>query len=289
MSIGKSREFEPSVLPAGKLAAAIRAALDTASLSSEPKDPQLYMDRRLADKSQQSLAGLALSEIDGICDLAEPKLSIRTGVGTPDIDWHYIGVYGGEPGLASVNVVAPTGAAAERMLDAFMEATGLVPHVVPPADDDELTEIQAPSAATRHVAPDPGDPRLRAFIAHRFAPENEAAALALQRFLDLLNVEVLTGRSYEPRSVSEKVSDRLAGLDFLVLIVGLDGESLWTRDEIATARAGGVYVVPLVAEGALFAGGLFGDLEYISYSPGHIGDAFLSVLEAVVFVRRARS
>jgi len=61
---------------------------------------------------------------------------------------------------------------------------------------------------------------------------------------------------------------------------------MWTRDEIGTARAAGAVVIPIVAEGAEFARGLFGDLEYISFAPDHIADSFIPLLEAVIYVRR---
>ena len=88
-----------------------------------------------------------------------------------------------------------------------------------------------------------------------------AQGVHIPGYQKLENVEVLTGRSYEPRPVHEKVADRLAGLDLLVLIVGVDGESEWGRDEISTARARGAAVIPIVTEGSKFEAGLFGDLE----------------------------
>ena len=75
-------------------------------------------------------------------------------------------------------------------------------------------------------------------------------------------------------------------MDFLVLLIGQDGESPWTRDEIATARATGVPVIPIVSEGSSFEPGLFGDLEYITIMVGHVGDAFLPLMEAITYIRR---
>jgi 1-acyl-sn-glycerol-3-phosphate acyltransferase len=77
-------------------------------------------------------------------------------------------------------------------------------------------------------------------------------------------------------------------VDFLVLLIALDGESPWTRDEISTARNLGALVVPIVIDGATFAPGLFGDLEYITVAPGHVGDAFIPLLEALTYIRRRR-
>lgn len=63
---------------------------------------------------------------------------------------------------------------------------------------------------------------------------------------------------------------------------------MWTRDEVATAHSAGAYITPVVEEGADFAVGLLGDIGYITFGPGHIGDAFLSIAEAVEYVRRVK-
>src|SRR5207247_9047167 len=61
-------------------------------------------------------------------------------------------------------------------------------------------------------------PRLRCFLSYRFGDANELMALRVQRFLALLGVEVVTGQSYEPRRVSDKIAERLTQeLDFVVL------------------------------------------------------------------------
>ena len=133
------------------------------------------------------------------------------------------------------------------------------------------------------------DQTLRCFLSYRFAPETEILSLNLQRFLALLDVEVVTGTSYEPRRISDKVVDRLAGpLDFLILLISKGGESLWTRDEIATANQRGLAIIPIVESGAEFEPGIFGDIETIPFETGHIGDAFLKLLEAINFLRRQR-
>jgi hypothetical protein len=112
-------------------------------------------------------------------------------------------------------------------------------------------------------------------------------ALPIQRFLALLDVEVITGMAYEPRRISDKVRDRLAErLDFVILLVCESGESPWTRDEIATARERDIAIVPIVQSGASFESGMFGDIEQIPFAAGHVGDVFLKLLEAVNFLRR---
>jgi hypothetical protein len=42
----------------------------------------------------------------------------------------------------------------------------------------------------------------------------------------------------------------------------------------------------LVEDGARFAQGVFGDLEYIPFAPDHIGDAFIKLMEGIAYIRR---
>jgi hypothetical protein len=71
---------------------------------------------------------------------------------------------------------------------------------------------------------------LRCFLSYRFTPDNEDSARKLKDFLTLLGIEVVTGTTNEPRPLSQKVMERLKDdLDFVVLLIGHDGESHWTR------------------------------------------------------------
>ena len=292
MSISKSTAFDPVVLPAGRLGMGIKAAIEAAGLLDPDHVATVSVDRTLADGSEEQRRDVPIADIDSICDLSEKGLSIRSSIGNPDTSWHYVAVYGGKPG--SIHTQTPTAGVGEQMTQALMAAAGLARYVEPPAlgtlaavSPNDAPASDVTSSLPTAPASAASGPRLRAFLSYRFGgPENEAAAGVIQRFLELENVEVLTGRSYEPRPLHEKVADRLAGLDFLVLIVGLDGESAWTRDEIGTARALGRAVIPIVTDGAKFEAGLFGDLEYITVAPAHIGDAMLPLLEALTYIRR---
>jgi hypothetical protein len=130
---------------------------------------------------------------------------------------------------------------------------------------------------------------LRCFLSYRFTESNEIVALKIQQFLTLLNVDVLSGATYEPRQVSEKVLSRLREpLDLIILLIMSNGESMWTRDEIGTAIHRGIALVPLVEKGAKFESGLFADVEHVEFAAGHVGDTFLKLLQAVHFVREQK-
>jgi hypothetical protein len=257
--------------------------------------------RVLADSSRESSQNLKPSDLDTICDLGERGLLVNIGWGSS----FQVSIFGGPLGYAEVRATAPEAAGAQSIIDAFMSASGLQPYVpdeaawddTPPPQagplllDDSasamnelarrIDRLEAPGAITAR-------PRLRAFLSYRFSDEAaQVLAARLQRFLNVLDTDVVSGVEYEPRPVSQKVAGRLSsGIDFVVLIVSSTGESPWTRDEIATANALGVPIVPLVEEGSTMAPGIFGDLEYIQFRPSHIDDCFMALAEAVAYVRR---
>lgn len=124
------------------------------------------------------------------------------------------------------------------------------------------------------------------FLSYRFHVRGKALALELSRFLSLLNIKVVSGLGYEPRRVTEKVLNRLkSGHDFFVYLITKDGESTWTRDELAVAFGEGVPVIILVECGAEIGKGLLGDWEYIEFDGDHIGDTFIAILEALDYMK----
>ena len=132
--------------------------------------------------------------------------------------------------------------------------------------------------------------QLSCFVSYRFNNETKPIVLELSRFLTLLNINVVTGMGYEPRKITDKVSDRLkSGHDFLIYLISRDGESTWTRDELIMSASSGMPIVVLIEKGSCFEKGILGDLEYVEFESGHIGDTFISILEAISFLRRLSS
>jgi hypothetical protein len=125
--------------------------------------------------------------------------------------------------------------------------------------------------------------KLTIFLSYRFDPVGKNYASTVRDLLELVGVTVVTGESYEPRTIQDKVKSRLEGIDAVVLIQADDDKSAWVRDEINRAQTP---VIPLVQSGLTFDKGLFGDLEFIEFKQGHIADTFTKLLEGLNFLTR---
>ena len=144
-----------------------------------------------------------------------------------------------------------------------------------------LQEIVRPTPEPKHRCV-PGARRLRCFLS--FRPDEATARIAseLERFLALLDVHVITASSEEPRSIGNKVLARLdREKDFIAVVVSPTGACPWTPEEVGQASARGALVVPVVQTGSPCDAGLFNGFEHVSFAPGHVGDAFLRLLETV--------
>src|SRR5437868_6644819 len=147
----------------------------------------------------------------------------------------------------------------------------------------EEAPLPDPDAGYARVAGTKGS--VRCFVSYRDEQATKTALL-VEQFLGLIGIEVVMTVPGEPRSLGEAVLARVdrAG-DVVVMVVSSSGECPWTRDEVERARARGALVVPLAEDGAAFPPGLFGDLEPVSFARGHVGDAFVRLLERVRSVR----
>ena len=288
MTTQKRFHFEPQILRTGKASAAFRKLLD--EFEADTNAPIIIM--RSSDNPDGSSTSDAVS-LEGLGTLSDLTVIGNTCLAqfnTKDGRSLLVRLAGGPRGLANLEAQADTAEDAERALNILVRELGLEPPVKQDEPEVKFKEIEDLSHRLDILEQASSQARrLRCFLSYRFDdPLRERAAGQVERFLSLLDVEVVTGRGYEPRAIRDKLDERLQGLDFLVLLVASEGESFFTRDEITTARARGVFVIPIVLEGQDFFAGLFGDQEYIRYSEAHIGDAFLKLLEGVLYVRRMR-
>lgn len=127
--------------------------------------------------------------------------------------------------------------------------------------------------------------KLSCFISMRFNDRSKQYLLKLKDFLELVGIEVVTGLDYQPRKVSDKVVAKLdQKIDFIIYLVTIDGESLWTRDELVMGSHRNYFPFPLVEKGAKFSSGVFADLEYIEFDEGVIEQTFIKILQGLRFI-----
>lgn len=276
MSISKEYYYVKRILQVGQLAMVLK---DIANYyASNPDTVTFSFSENLPDATKNSKDRITLQDIESVCDLSGKEVQIKFKSKKEEYVFIDLSGYDAcfklrihcyEPYLLNelsekfkiLLILEETGSPFEKLQSSFKNM---------------MQEINVPEK--KHI--------LKCFLSYRFSSESENIALRVQRFLTLLDVEVLTGSSYEPRRISDKVLSKLKQpLDFIVLLVTCEGESMWTRDEVGAALHAGIPVVPLVEDSAQFNSGLFADLEYIPFNGGHIGDAFLKLLEAVKFIR----
>jgi hypothetical protein len=289
----KAIYYASRVFQVGQFAGAIESLL--MRLGASPDATHFTLSEMLIDGTGLD-RDVTLRELDSICDLSKQRIDafIHPPESMPAI--HF------EPtpdGMLRVLVNAPTTKLLADVHTMLSELLGLEP--LPNQNRSPIIQM-VNAIITRRLGPtlkrldaieqtmSANSGRLHCFLSYRFNDTNELLALRVQQFLNLLDVEVVTGTTYEPRKVSEKVLSKLhEPLDFIVLLITGDGESMWTRDEIAAAIHRGIPLVPLIEKGATLQQGLFGDNEYVQFEAGHVGDAFLKLLQAVRFVRQRKT
>lgn len=288
MASSRTFEFKKRLFQAGELARGFRRFLQERGLAED--EPAFTIERCLPDGTRSVSNNLTADALEEICDPSDPEVRfISNPVSTQRV---YVGISGDER-VYRFHVGAPKPgdvSAISYSLRTLLELEPPPPkeplvEAVKSGFEEALRPLQERLEKLEQALAAPSR-RLRAFLSYRFSDENELAVLRLSQFLAALDVDVITGSTYEPRKITEKVLSKLREpLDVVVVLVTAVGESMWTRDEVGAAVHHGLAVVPIVEEGAKFEPGLFGDVEFIRYAPGHIGDSFLKLVQALSFLR----
>ena len=127
--------------------------------------------------------------------------------------------------------------------------------------------------------------RTNCFLSFRFDDHSKSLAFDVKGFLELVKVNVLSGLGYEPRSVSEKVLDRLSQkVDLFILIHSQSGDSDWINQEIGVAKGRNIPIMVLKEEGTEQKSSLLGDNEYIEFPKDNISNCFIGILQALEYI-----
>lgn len=147
-----------------------------------------------------------------------------------------------------------------KSLDTLTEFLGLLP----------LEPLPAPRAL-----------RKTGFIAHRFDEHGTECAERVTRFLELLGFAIVTGRTYSPRPVAEKVRGRITGQELLFVILTPGTDDTWLTQEPIVGESKDKPLFLLKQNDFDYKPGLLGDREYIAFAPEFIEAAFIPILEGL--------
>jgi hypothetical protein len=287
MPFARTRSFKSKTLTAGLLARSLTKLHLTYAVDGD--NPHISLGQHLPDGSIKHDYDLNFSGLEHICDLKSQLVHLELRFKTKDGGSVYCTISGGVSDIV-IYVSSAMASDVAGIFETLLKNLALeeLQKEVSTNDTKFVSEVDQISSRLQAIEDTLFGPRrrLRCFLSYRYRPATEGIAIRLQHFLTLLDVEVITGNAYEPRPISVKVLDRLSGpLDFVILLVDSEGESMWTRDEIASTKNRGIPLIPIVQADTKFEPGIFGDLEYIPYQEGHIGDSFLKILEAIAFIR----
>jgi hypothetical protein len=294
VSVNKTFYFKMKQFAAGELGT---AAQRVCSRVCNPEySVSVYLYRTLGDGTEQRQSKIDTSLLSTVCDLQRENVSfdltfakrLNDNVITGNIIGAHVWAYG------NVLVVRMDADSADQLREfsrIFAEEFGLQVAPAPVKESNVLSQI---SALAERVAALERDRaalhRLTCFLSFHFEGRSLKYGQTVKQLLELLGVRVITGQGYEPMPVNEKVRSRLAeNIDLIVVIETAGIKSSWTRDEMARAQNPGVFLIPLVENGAVFEAGIFGDHEYIPFAEDHVSDAFIGLIEGIQYVERVRA
>lgn len=127
----------------------------------------------------------------------------------------------------------------------------------------------------------PPKPLRTAFIAHRFDSVGEQCAEKLARFLELLDFQVVTGRAYSPRSITEKLRVKIEEQSIVFVILTPGSDDTWLIQEAVLGELQGKPLVILKETSAKFKPGILNDKEYIPFTLPYISTCLIPILEGL--------
>lgn len=118
------------------------------------------------------------------------------------------------------------------------------------------------------------------FIAYRFDDTGQYCADQIATFLRLMGFNVLTGRSYSPQSISNKVKERMDKQDIIIVIHTNGEEITWLTQETLLGSVKKPLII-LKQQDANFKPGILNDFEYIEFIDRNIQTTFIPILEGL--------
>jgi hypothetical protein len=206
-SVSKLLYYAHRVFAVGEFQKTIRSLVSDFDVGDVSIDVTDYLPdgRELRPKA-------SIEALESMCDAAEHSIHVY-GHGKERFSM----IFAGENDTYRLFLLAPNGQLLHNVLERLEQELKLE---APPDPAEEVDQIALSIKKLANETIRPllkrldsleekvlhGSRRLRCFLSFRFSNTNELLALRVQQFLAALDVEVLTGASYEPRQVSENAS-----------------------------------------------------------------------------------
>ena len=307
MQIRKSFYFKPRIFAAGELKRSMESILT--SVFSPGNEISVTLIRDLPDGTKKSEHDLTVDALDTICDLIKEPVYIKLFFGQKEKYYKKemeVALSDDLDGSISIDVEANSIDLVHAFTEAFIKELGLeralspkerVKQTIEKMREEQKEEghktipeqikelcirvetLEAQLTINRPIS---------CFLSYQFSEPSLEYGRQVKHFLELHGIKVVTGQGYEPKPISEKVRSRLSeGLNMVVVIEVNDRKSPWTRDEMARAQSPGVFLIPLVEEGATLIEVYMVIMNSFHLTKVSISDAFVGLLEGVNYVRRA--
>lgn len=126
---------------------------------------------------------------------------------------------------------------------------------------------------------------LKCFLSYRF-PGSPATSdhdiTHLREFLDELGVATITAAGFSPvEAPQDKVMRVMRDAEVTIQVVPASGPSPWLSDEAASAKSLNHPLIRIKEHRASVLTGMTANDEWISYSEGHISDAFVKLIQGL--------
>jgi len=148
-----------------------------------------------------------------------------------------------------------------------------------PESLDTLTEFLGLLPA--EPLPAPRALRKTVFIAHRFDPHGIECVERVTRFLELLGFAIVTGRTFSPRPVAEKVRGRITEQELVIVILTPGTDNTWLTQEPIVGESKDKPLFLLKQNDFDYKAGLLSDREYIPFPPESVEVTFIPILEGL--------
>ena len=118
------------------------------------------------------------------------------------------------------------------------------------------------------------------FIAYHFDDVGQHCADQISLFLGHLGFNVLTGRSFSPQSIKDKVTERMNRQDVVLVIHTNGSDNTWITQETILGAMKKPLII-LKQKTAEFKPGILADFEYIEFENNDIQKVFIPLIEGL--------